>query len=127
MNIQPATALSIIRYAVSGIMISHGVARVLSNGVAPFGEFLGMNGIPFGVVVAGGITAFEILGGLTLLVGKYIKPISLLFICEHIAGITLVHSPHGWFVVGLGRNGMEYSALLILLFATVALSQSKWK
>jgi hypothetical protein len=29
------------------------------------------------------------------------------------AGIALVHAPEGWFVVGLGRNGMEYSVLLI--------------
>ncbi|HKJ16853.1 MAG TPA: hypothetical protein VJ984_05875 [Xanthomonadales bacterium] len=29
-------------------------------------------------------------------------------------GIVLVHAPEGWFVVGLGRNGMEYSVLLIV-------------
>ncbi len=28
-------------------------------------------------------------------------------------GIVLVHAPAGWFVVGHGRNGMEYSVLLI--------------
>ena len=31
----------------------------------------------------------------------------------YLAGIVLVHAPAGWFVVGLGRNGMEYSVLLI--------------
>lgn len=29
------------------------------------------------------------------------------------AGILLVHAREGWFVVGGGRNGMEYSVLLI--------------
>jgi putative oxidoreductase len=28
--------------------------------------------------------------------------------------------PHGWFVVGLGRNGMEYSVLLIVCLLAVA-------
>ena len=36
-------------------------------------------------------------------------------------GILLVHAPEGWFVVGAGRNGMEYSVLLIASLALVAL------
>lgn len=30
-----------------------------------------------------------------------------------LVGIWLVHLPTGWFVLGLGRNGAEYSVLLI--------------
>lgn len=36
-------------------------------------------------------------------------------------GIVLVHAPHGWFVVGAGRNGMEYSVLLIVCLLLLAL------
>lgn len=36
------------------------------------------------------------------------------------AGAVLVHYPAGWFVVGAGRNGMEYSALLIVGLLAVA-------
>ena len=32
----------------------------------------------------------------------------------------MVHMPAGWFVVGLGRNGMEYSVLLIACLAMLA-------
>lgn len=35
-------------------------------------------------------------------------------------GIVLVHAPEGWFVVGLGRNGMEYSVLLIVCLLSLA-------
>jgi uncharacterized membrane protein YphA (DoxX/SURF4 family) len=40
---------------------------------------------------------------------------------ELAAGIALVHWPAGWFVVGAGRNGMEYSILLILCLAALIL------
>ena len=33
----------------------------------------------------------------------------------------MVHFREGWFVVGGGRNGFEYSVLLIVCFAAVAL------
>lgn len=34
-------------------------------------------------------------------------------------GAVLVHLPAGWFMVGLGRNGMEYSVLLIVCLAVL--------
>ena len=34
-------------------------------------------------------------------------------------GLFMVHAPFGWFVVGAGRNGMEYSALLIVCLLLV--------
>ena len=36
------------------------------------------------------------------------------FITIYACGIWLVHSAAGWFVVGAGRNGVEYSMLLLL-------------
>ena len=36
----------------------------------------------------------------------------------------MVHMPAGWFVVGLGRNGMEYSALLIVCLGLLACERS---
>ena len=36
-------------------------------------------------------------------------------------GVVLIHAAEGWFVVGAGRNGMEYSLLLIGSLALVAL------
>lgn len=34
-------------------------------------------------------------------------------------GLILMPRPAGWFVVGLGRNGMEYSVLLIIALLCV--------
>ena len=33
-------------------------------------------------------------------------------------GIVLVHGPEGWFVVGMGRNGVEFSVLLLAALAS---------
>jgi putative oxidoreductase len=35
-------------------------------------------------------------------------------------GLFMVHLPEGWFVVGLGRNGVEYSVFLIVSLLAVA-------
>lgn len=34
-------------------------------------------------------------------------------------GIVLVHYQEGWFVVGGGRNGMEYNFLLICVLISI--------
>ena len=39
-----------------------------------------------------------------------------------ITGIVMVHGREGWFVVGGGRNGVEYSVLLIICLVTLFLA-----
>ena len=41
-----------------------------------------------------------------------------------IAGIVLVHAPEGWFVVGKGRNGVEFSVLLVVALLCVGLQHA---
>ena len=38
------------------------------------------------------------------------------------AGVYLIHWGAGWFLVGAGRNGTEFSALLILCLLAIALA-----
>jgi putative oxidoreductase len=42
------------------------------------------------------------------------------FAAVYACGIWLVHAAAGWFVVGLGRNGMEYSVLIITCLLALA-------
>jgi putative oxidoreductase len=55
-----------------------------------------------------------------LAAGILVRPLSLYFAAQLAMGILLVHRPEGWFVVGLGRNGMEHSVLLIAVFLALA-------
>ncbi len=115
-------ALILLRIYLAAMMIIHGVTRITVGGVEPFGEFLTISGFPFGFYLAWAISIFEIGGGIILVSGYFAYVLSLIFVAELIMGIILVHAKEGWFVVGLGRNGMEYSVLLIVSFLIIAFS-----
>lgn len=107
-------ALLALRLALAGLIAAHGWARWYHGGVAPFGQWLDGLGFPFGVTIAVGVTVVEIVGTPLYALGRLVFPLSLLYSAIYVMGIALVHWPAGWFVVGLGRNGMEYSVLLIV-------------
>lgn len=115
-----ALVFCIYRALVSILMIIHGITRLYLGTIPDFGIFLEDQGIPFGVVVAYSITAFEILGGLLLIFGKFPKWIASIFVLELLFGIVMVHSHFGWFVVGHSTGGMEYSISLIFAFLLIA-------
>jgi putative oxidoreductase len=114
-------AWSIVRLALAGLIAAHGWARWLAGGVSPFGTFLESQGFPAGFVLAATVTAVEVFGSVALAAGHFVAPLCLAFALIYAAGIALVHAKAGWFVVGLGRNGAEYSVLLIVCLLTLAL------
>lgn len=111
----------VLRVLLAGLIAAHGWARFITDGVAPFGEFLTAQGFPGGFYFAALVTAVEILGSPLLLFGILVAPLSLVFAFIYTMGIVLVHAQAGWFVVGLGRNGSEYSVLLIVCLLMVGL------
>jgi putative oxidoreductase len=115
-----STSLKIFRIAVSVFMLIHGITRITNGTVGGFGEFLTSFGFPFGFYVAWGITLFEIIGTALLMSGYFATIISLVFVVELTMGILMVHYASGWFVVGAGNGGMEYSVLLIVSFLLIA-------
>ncbi len=118
---------NLIRFAAAGNMIIHGVTRLVLNTSNGFGDYLESEGFPMGRVIAWSITIFEIVGGSFLLANKFSRVISMIFVFQLTMGIWLVHRPEGWFVVGAGRNGMEYSVLLIVCFVSIFFATSKNK
>ncbi len=120
MTVAPQAALTALRVVAALLMLIHGLARFFAGGVAPFGTWLDSIGFPFGPGIAWSITAIEIVATPVLAAGFFVRPIALYFAAQLVMGILLVHRHDGWFVVGLGRNGMEYSVLLIAVFLTLA-------
>lgn len=109
-------ALSIVRMAAAGNMLIHGISRTVTGGVAGFDDYLVSLGFPpYSAFV---VTAFELIAAVLIIINRWTSILSILFCIELIAGIILVHGPEGWFVVGHGRNGSEYSVLLILCFVS---------
>lgn len=53
--------------------------------------------------------------------GRWVSPLAVIYSVIYALGIALVHAKAGWFVVGLGRNGSEFSVLLIACLLALAL------
>lgn len=123
-NGQTRTGVTILRTAVASVFVIHGVTRLLLGTVDDFGAFLSISGLPVGMFIAWAITIAEVLGGIVLAIGHAVRPLTLWFGIQIAAGILLVHGQSGWFVVGAGRNGAEYSALILVCLLAVALTDS---
>ena len=108
-----------LRLTVAGLIAAHGWARLLAGGVDPFGAWLTSQSIPVGPAVAWSITVLEIVGTPLLAAGRFAFSLSLMYAAIYAVGIVMVHAKAGWFVVGLGRNGAEYSVLLIVALLCV--------
>jgi putative oxidoreductase len=121
MRIQNHPGAHLLRIGTAALLFVHGAARVGLGIVPPFGEFLTSKGIPAGLAVAWALTIAELVLTPLLAARRFVTPIAAFFMIELAAGIALVHWPAGWFVVGAGRNGMEFSVLLILSLASVTL------
>ncbi len=112
-------AIAIVRIAVAILLGIHGSTRILTGGVAPFGDFLAGRHIPLGHALAWAISIFELVGPLLLLLNRLVQLVAPLHIVILATGIALVHAKNGWFVVGGGSGGVEYSVLLIACLAAV--------
>ena len=107
----------ILRVALAIILLTHALGGMFNGGINDFGNlFLNQIGFaPVGVPLAWAIKISHILAAICLLTNKFIKPAAVITIFILIMGIILVHGKEGWFVVGGGRNGVEYNFLLIVV------------
>lgn len=111
----------ILRIAVAIILIMHSIPGIFNNGINDFGNlYLNQLGFaPFGLVLAWIIKVSHIVTAVLLLVDKYVKPAAIVTILILIIGIFMVHLPDGWYVVGGGRNGIEFNFLLIAVLIAI--------
>jgi putative oxidoreductase len=121
---QARTGITLLRVAAASVFVIHGAARAGLGIVDDFGGYLSSSGFPAGTAVAWAITLVEIVGGLLLALGLFVRPLALWFAVQIAAGVVMIHGRVGWFVVGAGRNGAEYSALILACLLAVALTDS---
>jgi putative oxidoreductase len=116
--------VTILRVAVASVFVLHGLARVSLGTVGHFGGFLSSAGFPAGAALAWTLTIVEIAGGAAFALGLAVPHLALWFGAQIATGIVLVHAKHGWFTVGAGANGAEYSVLILASLAAVALTDA---
>jgi len=111
----------LLRIAVAIILLTHSVFGIFNNGINDFGNlFLNQIGFaPFGVFIAWSIKLSHIIAAILLVLNKYVKLAGFVTIFILIMGIILVHFQEGWFVIGGGRNGVEYNFLLICVLIAI--------
>jgi len=111
----------LLRIAVAIILLAHSVFGMFNNGINDFGNlYLNQIGFaPFGVFIAWSIKLSHVIAAILLIFNKYVKWAGFVTIFVLIMGIILVHFQEGWFVVGGGRNGVEYNFLLIIVLLAI--------
>lgn len=111
----------ILRVAVAIILIMHSIPGMFNNGVNDFGNlYLNTIGFaPFGLALAWAIKISHVAAAILLLLNKYIKPAAIVTILILAFGIIMVHYPDGWYVVGAGRNGIEFNFLMICVLIAI--------
>ena len=111
----------LLRFAVSVILLVHSISGMFNNGINDFGNlFLNQIGFaPFGVALAWMIKLSHVAAAFCFMFEKYVKWAGIITIFILVTGIFLVHLKEGWFVVGGGRNGVEFNILLIFALLTI--------
>ena len=119
MNFGNSTFL--LRLAVAIILLAHGIPGMLDGSINDFGNlYLNPNGFaPLGVTIAWAIKLSHVVAAFCLLFEKYMKLASIITVFILLVGIIMIHIKEGWFVVGGGRNGMEFNFLLIFVILAI--------
>jgi putative oxidoreductase len=113
----------LLRLAIAVIFAMHSITSIFTGSVNDFGRlYLDTVGFaPFGIYIAWAVKLTHLFSIPLLLINKYMKPVALANIFILVMGIVMIHFQEGWFVVGGGRNGVEFNFLLIFALLTVML------
>lgn len=110
----PDLGLAILRVVIGVIFVAHGAPKLFGGGEAALAGFLSSLGFPAPALFAWVVTVLEFFGGIALVLGFLVTPVSLLFGVEMATGIVFVHAKNGFYVVGTGGPpGIEFNLLLI--------------
>lgn len=112
-------AYNTLRAVMGIIFITHGAARLYYGSVPDFGAYLNAEGFLVGLPLAWAITAGEIVSGSLLALGRYVRYCVIFHAVVILGGIILIHLPQGWFVVGHGSGGIEYSLLILAVLTFI--------
>ena len=121
------TPTLVLRITLAAVFFMHGIPSIFTGAVNNFGNlYLNEVGFaPIGLPLAWMIKLSHVACAVLLILNRYIRVAALITIPILVAGIIMIHAAEGWFVVGGGRNGVEFNVLLIGVLAYLAIINKK--
>jgi putative oxidoreductase len=108
--IKPSTApyaALILRVSLGIMFLAHVALKVFVFTVPGFVGYFGSLGFP--AILAYGVIALELLGGVALILGIYAAWVAVPLALEMLGTVVLVHGANGWLFTNKG-GGWEYPA-----------------
>lgn len=109
-GMNPELGLAILRIVLGVIFIAHGWPKF--GNIETTVGFMETLNIPLPAIMAWVIAGLEFGGGLLLIAGFLVTPVSLLLTAHMLTGIILVHAANGFYVLDRGTGGIEFNLLL---------------
>jgi len=121
------TPTLILRIALAAVLFMHGIPSIFTGAVNNFGnQYLNQVGFaPIGLPLAWAIKLSHVACAIMLILNRYIRLAAFVTIPILVAGIIMIHAAEGWYVVGGGRNGVEFNVLLISALVYLAIINKK--
>ena len=106
-----------VRLALGIPMLVSGIGKVFavgpkSMGISDFAGFLASLGVPLPTISAWGVGFLELIGGVLLLVGLFVRVVGALVAVDMLVATVLAHLPSGYPVAS---NGIELTLTLTLI------------
>jgi putative oxidoreductase len=110
-------ALLILRLALAGVLLYHGLPKVMNFG-ATVGGFQSMH-LPAPSLTAGFAVLAEVVGGLLILLGVAVDLAAILVIIDMLGAIVFVHGPNGF---DFTKGGWEHPFTVLVMALVLALA-----
>ncbi|NIJ52368.1 DoxX family protein [Dyadobacter arcticus] len=120
------TPTLVLRITLAAVFFMHG-SSIFTGAINNFGNlYLNEVGFaPIGMPLAWVIKLSHVAYAVLLILNRYVRVAALTTIPILVAGIIMIHAAEGWFVVGAGRNGVEFNVLLISVLVYLAIINKK--
>jgi putative oxidoreductase len=112
--------MAIVRISIAIVLLTHGLHGLYYyEGLSNFGSFLDSLGFPFGTFMAWMVVLSQTVCSFLMIFKRFVFLSCIVNILILAVGTWTVHASHGWYVVGAGTSGMEFSVLLIVCLVGV--------
>lgn len=114
-------ALAVLRVVLGGVMMAHGLQKLLGGGIRGTASGFRDMGIPLADLAAPAVIAVEVLGGAAMIAGLLVPLVAIAFVAVLSVAAVLVHGPAGFFAQA---GGFEYPAVLAVASAAIGVAGS---